>query len=928
MQSGDIVPRLQDFGTVGHLYRSIEVGLATLTEKYGERWVFVGPPRAQATEASFGWPELVAVTDLATAQQALDTILEQGEGARGNWQSAHFGQFVGILDEYRQMIEDDPDFDPVRPVHTANVRPCEHDEAVPLITDPGTAHCVDLFNVGYEVLLQVLDRYFAHTEETDDQLQTLADAAVAVMRGVLTPLGDLITTLPVGPDQPGRTAGPSFELFYESDYLVPHRAAAWTLLEERLRETAAFCDRTRGAASEPVAERLASVTGVLDDIADSLAAHFSDWGAVSRWVQLAPATPSTPMDGGSGLDGGASLDDLFQRAAELGAAVPGSTTGVVVDLFRQADRLLRALADEPASAEREHTAARLVHSVLRPLGDAVAAGLTLPAAAAPTAPTDAGPDSASRRVGDALWSLAQTATRLRAARPALSGGGAAFAEATAALQDLAVRCAPAEGGLDAAARLARLRELQAGLAASVLAVHDGPYLVTNCEDLRDWLGQRLPVTPQTALCRCGASGLKPLCDGSHARAGFTDAKDPHRVPDRWDSYVGQQVTVLDNRGICQHSGRCTDRLSGVFHLGEEPFVTPSGGRMDEIIRAVRDCPSGALSYAIDGREAREQVDQPRAPTIEVTRDGPYRVTGGIDLVGPDDEPVARAAGSSTEHYALCRCGQSQNKPFCSGMHFSVDFRDPVAEPEHEPSLFEWAGGLPALTSMTRLFYEKHVPDDPLLAPLFAEMSADHPQRVASWLGEVFGGPPAYSEAYGGYRHMLAHHRGKGLTEAQRARWVELITCAAREAGLPNDAEFAAAFRSYLEWGSRLAVENSQPGATPPPEMSMPRWGWTTAAGPPAGRVPATAPAEDGRQRAELPAPGAPISFDAHIKPMFRDRDRRSMRFALDLWSYDDVVAHAADVMDRVRSGSMPCDGGWPSEQVDVLQRWVDAGTPP
>src|SRR5262249_61822290 len=93
--------------------------------------------------------------------------------------------------------------------------------------------------------------------------------------------------------------------------------------------------------------------------------------------------------------------------------------------------------------------------------------------------------------------------------------------------------------------------------------------------------------------------------------------------------IGQQVPVLDNRGTCAHSGFCTDRLASVFHVGKEPFVTPSGGRMDEIIRAVRSCPSGALSYAIDGREAREQVDVARPQAIEVSKDGPYRVTGGV-----------------------------------------------------------------------------------------------------------------------------------------------------------------------------------------------------------------------------------------------------------------------------------------------------------
>ena len=140
--------------------------------------------------------------------------------------------------------------------------------------------------------------------------------------------------------------------------------------------------------------------------------------------------------------------------------------------------------------------------------------------------------------------------------------------------------------------------------------------------------------------------------------------------------------------------------------------------MDEIIRAVRDCPSGALSYGIDGIEARRQVDwdNNREPAIEVSRDGPYRITGGVPLTDEEGEALQRATGSSLEHYALCRCGQSQNKPFCSGMHWYVDFKDPVADPDSVPTLFEWCGGLTALTRMTRIFYEKHVPEDPLLAP--------------------------------------------------------------------------------------------------------------------------------------------------------------------------------------------------------------------
>src|SRR5207253_2722294 len=110
--------------------------------------------------ASFGWKELVAVGDLQSAQAAIETIVEQGEGPRGHWRRAHFGQFVKILDEYLAMRREDPGFEPARPVFPANVRANERAASAPLITDHATARCTDLFNVSYEILLLVLQRYF------------------------------------------------------------------------------------------------------------------------------------------------------------------------------------------------------------------------------------------------------------------------------------------------------------------------------------------------------------------------------------------------------------------------------------------------------------------------------------------------------------------------------------------------------------------------------------------------------------------------------------------------------------------------------------------------------------------------------------------------------------------------------------------------
>src|SRR5579864_4465243 len=272
MQPGEIVPRGQDFKTVGHLYRSIEAGIAHLADKFGERRLFVGPPRAQATQPYFGWPELIAVTDTASAQKAIDEILEQGEGPRGHWKDAHFGQFVEILDEYLQLRDANPAFDPVRPVVTVNVRPSERDTGVPLVTDPLTRQVMDLFNVSYEALLLMLQRFFAHTEETDAQLKALADATLALMFGAIKPIGDLVTTLPAGPDYPARTAGPSFELFYESDTVLPHREAAWILITERLRQAADFCE-PGGPCAPAVTDGLAAVRSGLNEIAGSLEAH-------------------------------------------------------------------------------------------------------------------------------------------------------------------------------------------------------------------------------------------------------------------------------------------------------------------------------------------------------------------------------------------------------------------------------------------------------------------------------------------------------------------------------------------------------------------------------------------------------------------------------------------------------------------------------
>lgn len=206
-----------------------------------------------------------------------------------------------------------------------------------------------------------------------------------------------------------------------------------------------------------------------------------------------------------------------------------------------------------------------------------------------------------------------------------------------------------------------------GNPASIECKPDGPYLVKDLADLRDAHGERIEAPPAYALCRCGGSAKKPFCDGTHKKNGFSGDRLPGGGADRRDNYIAGRITIHDNRSICAHAGLCTEGLAAVFKYGQEPWIDPAGGSVEAIIDTVRKCPSGALSYTLDGVEGGNPVP---ATAIVVTRDGPYAVTGEVDMPGQ-----SRAQGAPATHFTLCRCGASKNKPYCDGSHWSIGFKD-------------------------------------------------------------------------------------------------------------------------------------------------------------------------------------------------------------------------------------------------------------
>ena len=199
---------------------------------------------------------------------------------------------------------------------------------------------------------------------------------------------------------------------------------------------------------------------------------------------------------------------------------------------------------------------------------------------------------------------------------------------------------------------------------TIEVVKDGPYRVSGACRVRNSRGEDMPTRGRFALCRCGSSSRKPFCDGTHAKIGFDGARFAPVAADAAQPYRGKRITIHDNRALCAHSGICTDGLPGVFRLNQEPWIEADGADTAAVIAIVQRCPSGALSYSVDG--APPPAGQGER-LITASANGPLFVNGSVELRAEGARP------RDPERYALCRCGGSKNKPFCDGTHWAIRF---------------------------------------------------------------------------------------------------------------------------------------------------------------------------------------------------------------------------------------------------------------
>lgn len=220
---------------------------------------------------------------------------------------------------------------------------------------------------------------------------------------------------------------------------------------------------------------------------------------------------------------------------------------------------------------------------------------------------------------------------------------------------------------------------------SIKIIKNGPYIVTGSIPLSvqtiginregeavQWIeGEHFPLKANYSLCRCGKSKKHPFCDGSHAKFGFdgTETADRSPILDLSKSYEGPDITLTDAKCYCALARFC-DPHGGVWNmvkLSDDPEIRKV------FLQEVWDCPAGRL-IAWD-KKTGKSIEPQLEPSVVLIEDpqkrcsGPIWVRGGIPIIGANGTPY-----EIRNRVTMCRCGASENKPFCDGRHLKSYFK--------------------------------------------------------------------------------------------------------------------------------------------------------------------------------------------------------------------------------------------------------------
>ncbi len=511
--SGRLMPHAQDYGTVGHLYRGIRHGLSVLAHHIGEERLFCGAPQSQIGQGDVSLPGIIAVTDLASAEQAIETIIEQGEGAPGHSEDSHYSRFLKVRREYGEFVEADPAFDPAFPVaHNPVMRtPLDPAHRV-LIDDLHSARVLDIANAIYTHMLRCLVQAYGRGAEDEAGKRLFVNAAIDLMETV-TKIGPHLASLPAGPSHPGVNAGVTFTMLRDVARL-PAGPSEMRIMAERIVEIARHLRHVF-----PEGHELAGLAGSVDkiiagfgvsDVVTVAGAHPSAGPATE-----APATTAAPAP---------RHDDLPSGAGAPCEIAPGKDIDIRFDGHRCIHARFCVLG--APSVFRANTPGTWIYPDTMSVEALVCVAHDCPSGAIQYARHDGGPAEEAPPVN--LVNLRENGPYAFRGELTLAGRDDIGFRATLCRCGASKR-KPFCDGSHNDIRFKATGEPDTR-PSEALKVRNGPLVlspqkngpleVTGNLEICSGTGRTVDRVTRVRLCRCGGSRTKPFCDNTHLKNGF------------------------------------------------------------------------------------------------------------------------------------------------------------------------------------------------------------------------------------------------------------------------------------------------------------------------------------------------------------------------------------------------------------------------
>jgi CDGSH-type Zn-finger protein/uncharacterized Fe-S cluster protein YjdI len=499
-------PTAQDYISQGHLYHGAINGLSRLVDECGEDNVFVGHGESQVSAAEFGLPGLFKVTDLTSAKRAIEEIVLQGEGAPAHRDNSHYARFAAIKEEMQALKRARPGFEPARPVATnptlASMRGADD---VARVVDPLASKVVDLGNAIYALTMRVFAQVFAPAPLPRELRVELSVAATELMY-LMRIVSEAATKLPLDPAKPGVTAGLTFALPHSAGQLVQRCAAQ--ILAERADELGCAADKLSATVPLPgVSAKLRELAKRFGDLHECFEENLI--ASVDRVVKTERAPRVAPMPTDSG-----DSDPNVERGKDI--TIRFNTQRCI----HSRHCVLDAPQVFPAN-----TPGRWLHPDAASVEQIVSVAHTCPSGAITYERGDGGPQEQAPAVN---------VLRVRENGPYALHADMDIEEQGGTYRATLCRCGQSKrkpfcdnshrgANFSASGEPATIDSdpiNERGGRLKISPTTNGPLQLNGSIEICSGTGRTVFRTESARLCRCGASGSKPFCDGSHLTVGF------------------------------------------------------------------------------------------------------------------------------------------------------------------------------------------------------------------------------------------------------------------------------------------------------------------------------------------------------------------------------------------------------------------------